>query len=357
MMYSIIMAGGSGTRFWPHSREDKSKQFLSILDKRSLIQNTVRRFQKIFSKEAIYIVAKATQEEELKKQAHEVPKENIIFEPVGRNTAPCIGLAAVTLQKRHGDGIMVVSPADHLIQKEAVFRRAILAAVNLAEKENGLVTIGITPDRPATGYGYIQIDNEVSTDTKVSAYKIKTFAEKPNLATAERFIKSGDFLWNSGIFVFRTSVFLQNVKSFLPDLYDGLMEIKKAIDSPNEKTVLDRVYHQIRGISMDYGIMEKAKNVFVVRGTFLWNDLGGWEQVYKLSPKDKNGNAISGDVVTIDTKNAYISSSKGMIAVLGLEDIIVVEKGGAILICKRDRAEDVKQVVQRIKRNKMNKYL
>ncbi len=356
-MFSVIMAGGSGTRFWPHSREDKSKQFLSILDKRSLIQNTVQRFQKFVPKEAIYIVTKATQEEELKRQALEVPDGNIIYEPVGRNTAPCIGLAAVTIQKRHGDGVLIVSPADHLIQKETVFRRTILAAVNLAEKENGLVTIGITPDKPSTGYGYIQIDAKVSTDAHMSAYKIKTFAEKPNLATAERFLKSGDFLWNSGIFVFRTSAFLQNVQTLLPDLYDGLMEIKKAIDSPNEKTVLDRVYHQIRGISMDYGIMEKATNVFVVRGTFLWNDLGGWEQVYKLSSKDKNGNAISGDVVTIDTKNAYISSSRGVIAVLGLEDIIVVEKGGAILICKRDHAEDVKQVVERLKRKKLNKYL
>ena len=356
-MYSVIMAGGSGTRFWPRSREGKSKQFLTILGKQSLIQSTVTRFRSFIEPKDIFIVAKKSQKKELEKHVFKVPKENFLFEPMGKNTAPCIGLGALFVQQRDSDGIMVVSPSDHLIQKEANFRKAVIAAGKLASEKEGFITLGIPPSRPSTGYGYIQIDKEAGSYGGVKVFNVKTFAEKPNLATAQRFIKSGDFFWNSGIFIFKASVFLRTVEKFMPDLYDCLMEIRKFLNKPNYEDVLQKVYRQIRSISIDYGIMEKAKNVYLVRGNFVWNDLGSWEQVYKLTSTDKEGNASYGNTVLLDTKNSYIYSSEGVVAVLGLEDVVVVREGDAILVCKRDRAEEVKHIVEKLKRQKLQKYV
>ena len=356
-MYCVIMAGGSGTRFWPLSREGKAKQFLPILGKKSLLQSTLVRFSSFIAWEDVYVVAKKSQKRELEKHILKVPHENVIFEPVGKNTAPCIGLAALFIQQRAPDGIMVVSPADHLIRKDANFQKTIMAAVQLAEEREGLVTIGISPDRPSTGYGYIQIDGEVGPIGRVKTYAIKTFAEKPNLATAQRFLKSGDFFWNSGIFVFRVSTILKAIEDLLPDLYDGLMEIRRFLDKPSYEEVLQKIYQQIRGISIDYGVMEKAGNVYLVRGDFTWSDLGSWEQVYKLSPKDKDGNVTAGDTILLDSKSSYVYSSKGVVAVLGLEDVVVVQEKDATLICKREKVEEVRQVVDRLKRKKLLKYI
>lgn len=356
-MYAVIMAGGSGTRFWPQSREQKSKQFLKIYGKHSLIQSTLTRFDGIVPWENIFIVAKKSQNEELEKHLLEVPKENVIYEPLGKNTAACIGLAAIYLQKKQPDGIMIVTPADHLIKNKARFTKTLKAAADLAQNNDALVTIGITPDRPSTGYGYIQIDKEIGVFDGVKAYQIKTFAEKPNLATAKRFLQCGDFFWNSGLFIFRISVFLKALKTYLPDLHDGLMEIQKHIDKPGFEPVLQSVYRQLKSISIDYGVMEKAKNVFLVQGNFEWNDLGSWEQVYKLSPKDDNGNAIIGDSISLDTKNSYINNSRGIVAVVGMEDVIVVQDGGATLVCKRDKAEDVKKIIEKLKSQKLQKYI
>ena len=356
-MYCVIMAGGSGTRFWPRSREACSKQYLSLYGKKSLIQSTLARFNGIVPWKDIYIVTKQSQEEMIDKHRLKVPKENIIFEPFAKNTAPCIGLAAIFVQRRDADGVLIVSPADHLVQKKSRFYKTIRACVQLAKDNDGMITIGIKPNRPSTGYGYIQIDKDLNTIESAKAFSIKTFAEKPNLATAQRFLSSGDFYWNSGMFIFRVSVFMKAVKKHLPELYDGLMEIKKFFDKPNFNEVLQTVYQQIPGISIDYGIMEKIHNVIMVQGDFVWNDLGSWEQVYKLGSKDDSGNVVSGETVLVDVKNSYIHSSKGMVAVLGLEDIVVVQEGGATLICPRDRAEDVKRVVDRLRMKKIKKYL
>ena len=356
-MYCVIMAGGVGTRFWPRSREGKSKQFLRILGNKSLIQSTLDRFKPLTSLKNVYVVGNQLQAEALKEHVPEVESENILLEPMGKNTAPCIGLAALFVQQRDPDGVMVVSPADHLIQKEAIFRKTIKAAVKLAAERDVLVTVGIPPDRPATGYGYIQLDEKIGSTGGVEAYRVKTFAEKPNLATAQRFCKSGDFLWNSGIFIWRVSSLMRTLEEFLPNLYDSLMEIQKYLDKRQYGDVLQRVYRQIRSISIDYGVMEKAKNVCVVKGNFLWNDLGSWEQVYKLSSKDKSGNASVGDTVLIDTKDSYVYSSKGVVAVVGIENVVVVQEGGATLVCKREKAEEVRQVVDRLRRKKLLKYV
>jgi mannose-1-phosphate guanylyltransferase len=356
-MYCIIMAGGSGTRFWPRSREEKAKQFLAIYEKQTLIESTIMRFRSFIGWKNIYIVGKENQKEILRKHCLKVPDENIIYEPVGKNTAPCIGLAALAIQKKDPNAVIVVSPADHLVQKKTRFQQSIETGVYLAEKNNALVTIGITPNQPSTGYGYIQVDKKIESAGPAESYRIKTFAEKPNFATAKRFLESGDFFWNSGIFIFKISVLFEQMRKLLPDMYGQLMEIKKYYDKQNYQDKLKRIYQKISAISIDYGIMEKAKNVNMVLGTFIWNDLGSWEQVYRLGSKDKDGNVIQGSVILLDTKNSYVSTSKGVIAVLGMEDVVIVQDCNAILICKRDKVEDVKKVVEDLKKKKLKKYL
>jgi mannose-1-phosphate guanylyltransferase len=351
------MAGGSGTRFWPRSREGRSKQFLAIFDKKSLLQTTVSRFSSFIDVNRIFIVAKADQVETIIPHVRKVSKEQLIYEPTGKNTAPCIGLAVVHIYHRDKEAIVAVTPSDHLIKKGSLFRKTMEAAFQLAAKKDGLITIGIPPNRPATGYGYIQVDAEIDVINGVHAFGVRTFAEKPNLATAERFLKSGDFYWNSGIFVFKASVFLKTLEEHLPDLYDGLGKISEAIGKPEYDEVLQKVYSQIHAISIDYGVLEKAKNVYVVKGSFEWSDLGSWEQVYKLSPKDGAGNVMVGDALAVDSRNSYVHSSDGVVALLGLDDVIVVQENGATLVCKRDRAEDVKKVVNHLKKNQYHRYL
>lgn len=355
-MYCIIMAGGSGTRFWPRSRDKKSKQFLRLQGNQSLIQSTLKRFHTFIPWDQMFIVSKSSQKEELLQHIFKVPQENILYEPIGKNTAPCIGLAALAVEQKDKDGVIIVSPADHLIKNRIRFRDTIRTAIELAKNYNSLVTVGIQPTRPSTGYGYIQVDKSLPSGKDSQTYTVKTFAEKPNLATAERFIESGDFYWNSGIFVFRVSVFLKSVAKYLPELYDSLKEIRKVRSKPNYEEILQRVYQQIRSISIDYGIMEKASNVLMVKGNFTWDDLGSWEQIYDLSTKDKEGNAVTGDALILDTSNSYIYSSQGVVAVVGLDNVIVVQDGSRTLVCSRDKVEDVRHIVEKLKRGKFKKY-
>lgn len=351
------MSGGSGTRFWPRSRQHKSKQFLSILGGKPLISQTVHRFGKIVRFSNVYIVAKKDQAPLLHEIVPQIPSEQLIFEPEGKDTAPCIGLSVIYIKKKDPQAVILVSPSDHLIGDFPIFKKTIQAAEALAKNENGFVTIGIVPDRPSTGYGYIQVDEKVGEYHGIEAFRVKTFAEKPTLETAKRFLETGDFLWNSGIFVFRIPVFLKAVEEFLPDLYDGLMEIERHFDRPDFDQVVTRVYRQIRRVSIDFGIMEKAHNVFTIRAKFRWNDLGSWEQLYRISPKDKQGNRTEGEVILLDTVNSYVASSEGMVVVVGLENVVVVHEGDVTLICKMDRTEDVKQIVDRITRRQLGKYL
>ena len=355
-MYSLIMAGGIGKRFWPRSRRSKPKQLLDIVSSASMLRLTYDRLKNISEEKKIYAVANPGLKESILEELQEMPTSNYITEPCGKNTAPCIGLSAAIIAERDPDAVIGVFPADHLIRDTASFRRAVQTGYQVARDHDALVTFGIRPTRPATGYGYIQLNKKkpILDDT---AFKVKTFAEKPNIDTAKRFIESGDFLWNSGIFIFRADVILDMIEEYLPNMHAGLMEIKRYMDRPNYAEVLDRVYHQIKSISIDYGIMEKAKNVYTVRGKFYWNDLGSWEQVYEISNKDKQRNVVSGGAVLVDVKDSYVSSSKGVVAVVGLDNVVVVQEGGATLVCARDHVEDVKKVVNQLKHKKLNKHL
>ncbi len=357
---AVIMAGGVGTRFWPRSREKSPKQFLEIIGKKTMIQTTVERLDKFVRIQDIFVVTNKVQQSLVKKQIPELPEENIIIEPVGRNTAPCIGLAAMHVMKLDPNAVMVVLPSDHLIQKVDEFQRVLGVAVETAYKSSSLLTIGITPTHPETGYGYIQMFDEKGDHNPYfdkGVLKVKTFAEKPNLATAEKFLKSGDFLWNSGMFVWRADAILNQMHICLPDMFAELVKIQQVLGTPQYQSTLDKVYGLIRGISIDYGVMEKADVVYVIPGDFGWNDVGSWREVLKVSGKDDNGNSITGKVILRDAKNCLVYSPDKLVAVIGAEDLVIINSEDAILVCKTNRSQDVKEIADYLRRKQMNEYL
>ncbi len=348
--FAVVMAGGIGSRFWPKSNEKTPKQLIKIFGEKTMIQETVERLSGFIDDDKIYIVTNRKQRPFVVKQLPQLPPANIIAEPFGRETATCIGLASIIIQKRDPDAVIINLPADHIIRRIEAFHTTLKHAVNYASKTNGLVTIGIIPSRPETGYGYIQID-EQSIDKNI--HKVFSFAEKPNYATAVRFIESGDFLWNSGMFIWKASSILNEIQIHLPDLFEGLEEIKTVIDKPGFEKKLDIVYGQLRKISIDYGVMEKSKKVFLTKGDFIWSDVGSWEEVYQLSEKNDSGNCIHGKVFTEMTVDSYIYSPDKFTAVIGAENLIVVNDDDALLICRRDLAQSVKKIVDYIKINKL----
>lgn len=361
-VFPVIMAGGIGTRFWPRSREKSPKQLLEIIGKGTLIQNTVKRLDRVAKVDNIFVVTNKMQKVLASKQlnAVSVGQEKILVEPVGRNTAACIGLAAIHIRNLDPKGVMVVLPSDHLIQDVAEYERVIKLAIEIAEESGSLITIGIQPTHPETGYGYIQMFNEEGKHNPFfsrGVCKVKTFAEKPTLQVAEKFLASGDFLWNSGQFVWRVDAILKKLELLLPDLYSELMKIEKTIGTSQYQSTLDKVYGLIRGISIDYGVMEKADDVYIIPGNFGWSDIGSWDEVYKMSGKDEHGNSITGKAILKDTANSYIFAQEKVIAAIGVDDLIVVDTGDALLICRRGRSQEVKDISDYLKRKQMNEYL
>ncbi len=351
------MAGGVGTRFWPRSRFRRPKQLLNILDKRTMIQATIDRLDELIPQDQIYVVTTEAQTDEIKKQLLNINNENLIIEPKGKNTAPCIGLTAVILNHNDPEAVMAVLPADHRIKNEDQFRAVLSAAEVMASKQDCLVTIGIHPTYPSTGYGYIQVNGKVDEVNGIDVFKVKTFAEKPDLPTAQRFLDSGDFLWNSGMFVWKVRAILREIEESLPELYDGLMEIEKYLGTKTQDEVIKKVYCQIKSISIDYGVMEQSENVYLLKGEFDWNDVGSWEEVYKISLQDEDNNVIYGNHFLKDTKGCLIDSPNRFIATLGIENLIIVDTEDALLICRRDLAQNVKDVVDAMKRKNLDQYL
>ncbi|PIU45449.1 MAG: mannose-1-phosphate guanylyltransferase [Ignavibacteriales bacterium CG07_land_8_20_14_0_80_59_12] len=359
-LYAVIMAGGVGARFWPTSRERMPKQLLKIIGKESLLQSTFDRIGSLVPPERTFVVTNESQLESVLAQLPQIPRANFLVEPVGRNTAPCIGLAALHVKRLNPAGVMVVLPADHRIEDEPLFHRAIETAARVADESAALVTIGIHPTRPETGYGYIQILDEGEVGNRPvgkDIYRVKTFAEKPNLATAQKFLESGDFLWNSGMFVWRADVILEQINRHLPDLAQGLATVEPSIGTHGYEETVDTVYGLIRSVSIDYGVMEKADRVFVIKAAFNWNDIGSWDEVYRLLPKDEDGNAVDGLVIAKGTSRSLIHSSGRLVATVGVSDVIVIETPDAVLVCKRMHSQDVKEVVDTIRRKQLSDYL
>ncbi len=353
-IFAFIMAGGVGSRFWPRSKERKPKQLLRIFGENTMIQDTVARLDGLIPKDHIYVITNKIQTERVIEQLPDIPTENIIAEPFGKNTAPCIGLASVIAKSKSEDAITIILPSDHVIKDKAEFQQTLKNACDFAYKSKGLVTIGIPPSRPETGYGYIQInENKVEDDI----FPVLTFAEKPNLSTAQRFLNSGDFLWNSGMFIWRVDAILGEIQKFLPDLYDGLQVLEKSLASDKFEESLVNVWGQLKSISIDYGIMEKSEKVFLTPGKFDWSDVGSWEAVYQLSEKDEIDNVLKGDVYTHESSNSYVFSPKKFTALIGVENLIVIETNDALLICDREKSQNVKLVVDYLRMHKRSDLL
>jgi mannose-1-phosphate guanylyltransferase len=353
-LYAVIMAGGVGSRFWPRSKERKPKQLIRIFGDNTMIQDTVKRLDGLVEPKNIFVITNKIQKPRVIIQLPHLPLENIIDEPFGKNTAACIGLASILIKAKNNDAVIVTLPSDHLIKDDEEFRNCLKNAAEFAYNSKGLVTIGITPSRPETGYGYIQFDER---ETAKNIHKVLTFAEKPNLETARRFIESGDFLWNAGIFIWHVEAILDAIKNFLPDLHEGLCEIESVLGTAEFDKQLVNVYGQLKSISIDYGVMEKAQNVFLTKADFYWNDVGSWEAVYEVTEKDDEGNALVGDVYTEKTFGSYIFSPKKFVATIGVENLIVIDTQEALLICNRDNAQEVRQIVEYLKMNKRSELI
>jgi len=348
------MAGGIGSRFWPRSKKRKPKQLLRIFGENTMIQDTVNRLVGLVPRKNIIIITNEVQKERLMEQLPKIAEENILAEPFGKNTAAAIGLASVLINKMDEDAVILTFPADHLIADVEEFQNTLKNAAKFAYQSKGLGTIGITPTHPETGYGYIQFD-ENSIDEEI--YKVITFAEKPNIETAKRFLKTGDFLWNSGMFIWHISAILREIEKHLPDLYKGIKTIEKSIGTEKFPSVLKKVYGQLKSISIDYGVMEKSKDVFLIKGDFGWNDVGSWEAVYQLSEKDTNENAFIGDVYSMESQDNYVFSPQKFTAVIGASNMIIINTKDALLVCNRKNSQDVKSVVEYLKMNNNEKLL
>ena len=356
-MFAVIMAGGKGARFWPRSREKMPKHLLDIASERTIIRETVDRIRPLVPPERTLIVTGLSHAAELIRQLPEIPAENILIEPVGRNTAPCIGLAALHILKRGSDDVMLVLPSDHRIGDEAGFREVLLAAAKAAARDRSLVTIGIRPTGPETGYGYIEQGDLLTTANEKEIYRVRSIREKPPLEEAKRLIARGGFLWNSGMFVWKASTILAAIEAFLPDLHRGLLTIGGALGTDREEEVVGATYTALKPVSIDYGVMEKAKEVLIIPGDFGWSDLGSWDALWEISPKDENGNAVRGEFIGIDAANSLIHSPGRLVALVGVDDLLVVETKDALLICRRGRSQDVRKVVAALEEKGAGSYL
>ncbi len=344
---ALIMAGGHGERFWPRSRRDLPKQFLSLTDDgKTLIQLTVERISPLVNTEDIYISTNRDYEELVKEQLPDIPEENILFEPVGRNTAPCIGMGAAFISKRLSDALMMVLPSDHLIKYEKMYLDTLKDACEIAEKGPNLLTIGITPDFPETGYGYIKFNPD---ETMLRGYKVLQFTEKPKLEAAKEYIASNQYLWNSGMFVWKTSTILERFERLMPDVYEQLLIIRDSIGTSQQEDIIEKVFPEFPSISIDYGIMEKSDNIYTLPGSFGWDDVGSWLAMERIRKTNEYGNIIDGDVITINTGSSIIIGKKKLIALVGVKDLVVVDTDDATLICAKDSTNDIKKVIENLK--------
>ncbi|MBS1748617.1 MAG: mannose-1-phosphate guanylyltransferase [Bacteroidetes bacterium] len=355
--YVAIMAGGIGSRFWPLSRTSYPKQFLDILGSgKTLIQQTFDRFADFIPKENIYIITSDEYIPIVKTQLPFAVEENILGEPSRKNTAPCIAYIAHKLKKINPDGCLICAPADHLVLEQIAFKKVCIEALNFVRVNNALVTLGIKPTHPNTGYGYIQHEQYEVSD---NVFKVKTFTEKPNLEIARTFLASGDFLWNAGIFVWKVKNILQAFEKYLPEINELFVAEEKALNTAKEKKAMDKIYPLCTSISIDYGIMEKADNVYIIPSSFGWSDLGTWNSAYENIDKDDAGNAVScRNSMLIDASNNMIHAGQDKLIVLqGLENHIIIDTDDVLLICNRSKEQEIKEFVAEIKRSKGERFL
>jgi mannose-1-phosphate guanylyltransferase len=355
LLYALILAGGKGTRLYPLSRSNNPKQFLKIINNKSFLRNTVDRIKPMISKENIYVVTNEEYYEKIKNELSEINENNIFIEPENKETATCIGLAAAKLLKQDKDAVMMVFPSDHHISGEKSFLDTLSQGAAIADKKRGLVTIGIEPTRPETGYGYIEMGNRVNVG--MTTYKVERFTEKPNLEVAKDFLMKGTYLWNSGMFIWRADVFLREMERYLPKMYKNMMEIYQHIDMPDEKEIVLEQYRQIDGISVDFGIMQKTRKGYVIKCEFGWDDIGTFAALSRFF-NEFHGNNICGNTFLEDSENCTIIGKDKLIIGFGIEDLVIVEAEDVILVMSKSKDQEIKHLVDKLKgENGMDKYI
>ena len=352
---AVIMAGGVGERFWPKSRQNCPKQFLSLTsDGETMIQKTVKRLAPLISQKDIYIITNAHYLSLVQEQLPDLPPENVIAEPCPRNTAPAIGLAASLIQKKYDDAVMFFLPSDHLIHHEHNYINTLRKASHAALQDKTLITLGITPTYPETGYGYIKYQQDGAQD---GVYPVECFVEKPDLQTAEAYLQSGNYLWNSGMFIWKASSILHSIKKYMPELYQGLQTIAEAYGTENFHEVLNHKFPELPSESIDFGVMEKANHIFTIPGDFGWDDVGSWLALERINQTDKNDNMLDGDILSIDSHNCTVAGNGRMIALLGVQDLVIVDTDDALLICNKNQTQDIKKILAELKAEKKSELL
>lgn len=345
-LFVVLMAGGVGTRFWPYSRNSKPKQFLDVLGTgKTLLQSTFDRFLPLCPKENIYLVTNEEHATVTREQLPQLSADQVLTEPMRKNTAPCIAYACYKIQRKNPNAVIIVSPSDHLILNEKEFQSTVSKAADSATGQNNLITLGIEPTRPETGYGYIQF---IESDRPVK--KVKTFTEKPEISLAKKFIESGDFVWNSGIFIWSVQSIIQAFQKYMPEMAEVFEEAAPRFFSPGEKDAIQSAYSQCKNISIDYGIMEKANNVFVALSSFSWSDLGSWSSLHEISHKDSSNNDIKADALLYDVRNSIVRAPGGHLVVAqGLSGYLIGVFDNVVIVCEKDKEELFRRFVADLK--------
>jgi mannose-1-phosphate guanylyltransferase len=358
MLHALIMAGGGGTRFWPRSRQKRPKQFLTLTGDRTLLQLAFDRIEAQVTGQGIWVITAAIHQDETARQLPGLTADQIVGEPCGRDTAACIGLGAALIARQDPSAIMLVMPADHVIEPVQEFRRAVHAAEQMAEEHPAaLITFGIPPTYPATGYGYIQRGPEIGQRQGVGVYRVKQFREKPEYDEAERYLVSGEYYWNSGIFVWKAATILAELRDRQPKLFAAVERIAEAWHSPEREAVLRREYEGLNKISIDYAVMEQAKEVLVIQAPFQWDDVGSWLALERMHPQDADGNTVLANYCGLETKGCVIVADAGhLVATVGVKDLLIVQDGNATLIASRSEEGTVKQLVDLLKKKGLENY-
>jgi mannose-1-phosphate guanylyltransferase len=346
-VYAVIMAGGSGTRFWPLSRRKRPKQLLPLFGKGTLLEQTVERIRGLIPAERTYVLTNELLRHEVQRRFPGIPPHQVVAEPVARNTAPTIGLAAHEILRRDPDGLMVVLPSDHIIQKPGVFRACLRAACQFGTTEGRSVVVGLKPTQPHTGYGYVRLGAKEDHLNGQEVFRVMRFTEKPPLAVARRYVASGQYLWNGGMFIWRASTVLRNLEKYQPEMARGLAEIAAAGGIRSYET-LRRLYPRLEKISIDFALMEKISSVYAIAADIGWNDIGSWSVAYQLNPKDGHGNVRPRHALCLDSQGNMIVSPRKFVVTVGVQHLIIVETDDALLVCAREQSEDVGKAVQKL---------